>query len=388
LKTAFYKRNRFAKLSLFISGLIVVLITSLYTNYLSQRLAENERYNAVLFAAAIESVNNAEDQDQALELQILSINYSINRIKIILENDIGELRGYNFGEKKDDDFDYLYKEKLKLLKSGFDPIEGEGYASLIYYKNSFLLTLIKWFPLIQVLLIIIFIVFGYLTLNSARKAEQNMVWVGMAKETAHQLGTPISAIMGWVEYLKSLISADTEQQGILIELENDVGKLGLIADRFSKIGSEPKLENSDINTELKNAVDYMQKRSSKNVRFILPSNIDQPIQAAINKHLFSWVIENLFRNSLDALDGKGEIRLQVEQDKNKIVIDISDSGKGIPSGKLKKVFEPGYTTKKRGWGLGLSLTKRIIEEYHNGKIFVKKSDLNEGTTFRILLPLV
>lgn len=357
----------------------------LYTNYLSQRLAENERNNAFLFGKSMSNVQDLEDPNIELEQQIIISNYN-NRIQIILEDELGILEGFNFGEKRNTDPEFLEKEKAKLLRSGFKPIEGEGYARQIYYKNSFLLTLIKWFPLVQVLLILIFIILGYFSLNSARKAEQNMVWVGMAKETAHQLGTPISAILGWIEYLKTMIM-DEAQEEVVKELRNDVSKLELIADRFSKIGSEPKLEPTNIDDVLQESILYMQKRSSKNVRFSMADKGENPRLVSINKHLFSWVIENIFRNALDALGGKGEISLKVEQDKKNFVIDISDTGKGIPSGKIKKVFEPGYTTKKRGWGLGLSLAKRIIEDYHNGKIFVKKSELNEGTTFRILLPV-
>ena len=384
MKIAYYKRSRFAKLSLYISGLIVVVITSLYTNYLSQRLAENERNNAFLFGKAMANVQDFEDPNIELEQQIIISNYN-KRIQIILEDEMGVLEGFNFGDKRNLDPEFLRKEKEKLLRGGFKPIEGDGYASFIYYKNSQLLTLIKWFPLVQILLIFIFVILGYLTLNSARKAEQNMVWVGMAKETAHQLGTPISAILGWIEYLKSMVVENKEQNEIVEELRNDIGKLELIADRFSKIGSAPKLEKAPVMAELADTVRYMEKRSSKNVRFVLPKDKGD-IQANINKHLFSWVIENLFRNALDALDGKGEIRLNLEQDKQHVIIDVIDTGKGIAAGKLRKVFEPGYTTKKRGWGLGLSLAKRIIEDYHKGRIFVKKSDPNEGTTFRILLP--
>lgn len=380
---AFYKRNRIAKLSLFISGLIIVVITVLYTNYLSQRLAENERNNAGLFAKAVIKIEQSEDPDIETELHIL-ITYS-KRIPIILENEERQLKGYNFGEKRNNDQEFLAKEKEKLLRSGFEPIEGEGYARYIYYKNSFLLTLIKWFPLVQVLLIVVFILLGYFSLNSARKAEQNMVWVGMAKETAHQLGTPISAILGWIEYLKTLIENESQKE-VIEELRNDIGKLELIADRFSKIGSAPKLDETGILDVLEESVNYMQRRSSKNVSFSLPDPMEPPIRAHINKHLFSWVVENIFRNALDALKGKGEIRIHLEEDKRYVIIDIEDTGKGIPSGKLKKVFEPGYTTKKRGWGLGLSLAKRIIVEYHKGKIFVKKSEPDQGTTFRILLP--
>lgn len=376
-------RNRLAKISLFISGLIVVVITMLYTNYLAKALAENEKNNAYLFAQSMINVQNLDDPTIELEQQIILSEFN-KRIPVILEDDERVLSGFNFGKEKDNDPVFLEKEKQKLLDSGFEPIEGEGYATFIYYKNSYLLTLIKWFPLVQVLLILIFVMLGYFSLNSARKAEQNRVWVGMAKETAHQLGTPISAILGWIEYLKTM-ALNESQEEIVLELRNDIAKLELIADRFSKIGSEPKLERTDLQDVMREAVAYMEKRSSKKVSFVLPSSAT-PVYAMVNRHLFSWVIENLFRNALDALGGDGEIRVALKEDKNQVVIDVQDTGKGIPSGKLKKVFEPGYTTKKRGWGLGLSLAKRIIKDYHNGKIFVKKSELNQGTTFRIILP--
>ena len=384
VKSSLYSRSRWAKLSLYISGLIVVLITTLYTNYLSQRLAENERNNAFLFGMAMSNIQDLEDPNIELEQQIIISSYN-KRVQIILEDEIGTLEGFNFGDKRNTDTEFLLKERDKLLRSGFEPIEGEGYARYIYYKNSFLLTLIKWFPLVQILLIVIFVLLGYLTLNSARKAEQNRVWVGMAKETAHQLGTPISAILGWIEYLKTMVGQHPASAEIVDELVNDIAKLELIADRFSKIGSAPRLEKTGIWKELEAAVRYMEKRSSRNVRFIMPEK-GQDMEANINPHLFSWVIENLFRNALDALDGKGEIRLSLEQDRHHVLIDVTDTGKGIPSGKFKKVFQPGYTTKKRGWGLGLSLAKRIIEEYHKGRIFVKRSEPSEGTTFRIILP--
>lgn len=386
MKINIIKKSNIAKVLLFVSGLVVVVITSAFTAYFASRLAENERNNVILYAKAIENIQNAENPDPQLELQILDLNHSVNKIKIIFEDELGQLSGFNFGEKRDNDQEYLMKQKEKLLKAGFVPIEGEGYSSQIYFKNSFLLTLIKWFPVVQVLLILIFIVLGYFSLNSARKAEQNMVWVGMAKETAHQLGTPISAIIGWIEYLKTLTQGKKEEEEVIRELSNDISKLELIADRFSKIGSAPNLENTDIHQLLEQTMIYMQKRSSKNVQFQLIPAGDTKLFVPINGHLFAWVIENLLRNALDALDGKGVITVQTEVEKHTLHIDVSDTGKGIAANKLKKVFQPGFSTKKRGWGLGLSLSKRIINDYHKGKIFVKKSEVNGGTTFRISLP--
>jgi len=222
--------------------------------------------------------------------------------------------------------------------------------------------------------------------NSSRKAEQNRVWAGMAKETAHQLGTPISAIIAWIEHLKLLNEGQEEQLEIVEELRNDVTRLELVADRFSKIGSEPDLKRINIVEELIKCKEYMEKRSPRKVSFDFPEI--GPHDVMINEHLFDWVVENLMRNSLDAMDGKGVISARVYDLGNQINIDISDTGKGIPSSKFGKVFKPGYSTKQRGWGLGLSLAKRIIQDYHKGVIFIKSSKVGEGTTFTIKLPKI
>jgi signal transduction histidine kinase len=237
--------------------------------------------------------------------------------------------------------------------------------------------------LVQFILIATFILFGYLGLSSARRSEQNQVWVGMAKETAHQLGTPISAIIGWIDHLKMKHERDAETQDILLELEKDVDRLELITERFSKIGSAPALQAVNIAVELDKCRSYMQKRSSRQIDFPTPNS--DVANVMINPPLFDWVIENLLRNALDAMEGKGKITATIAEDKRFVFIELSDTGKGIPAGKHKIVFEPGYTTKKRGWGLGLSLAKRIIEDYHKGKIYISRSAPNEGTTFTIRL---
>ncbi|MEL6988168.1 MAG: HAMP domain-containing sensor histidine kinase, partial [Bacteroidota bacterium] len=286
----------------------------------------------------------------------------------------------------DEDQELLTARKEKLLANGFEPLEGSGYSRYIYYEESTLIKLLKYLPLVQLLLISTFIAAGYFSFSTARRSEQNQVWAGMAKETAHQLGTPISAIIAWIEHLKLTAEENPEQLEIIGELRNDVTRLELIADRFSKIGSEPVLEKTNIFRELEACKNYMQKRAPKKVQFKFPNPEASPIFVRINPPLFDWVIENLLRNALDAMGGSGMISAFVEEEGDYINIDIIDTGKGIPGNKLKTVFQPGYTTKKRGWGLGLSLAKRIIENYHNGKIFVKNSKLNEGTTFSIKLP--
>lgn len=261
------------------------------------------------------------------------------------------------------------------------PIEidlGEGEKNYIFYQDSSLLLLIKYFPFIQLGVIAFLILIGYSLFSTARKAEQNQVWVGMAKETAHQLGTPLSSLIAWNE----LMNARGDNQDML-EIEKDINRLETITERFSKIGSVPQLDKHNIKEVLQHAVDYMRTRTSKKIDFTLKADIEVLVKC--NVALFEWVIENLIRNAADAMEGQGKINIQVFDQSQFVYIDIEDTGKGIPKSKFKTVFKPGYTTKKRGWGLGLSLTKRIIENYHGGKIFVKGSEIDKGTTFRIVL---
>ncbi|MEO0340201.1 MAG: HAMP domain-containing sensor histidine kinase, partial [Bacteroidota bacterium] len=273
-----------------------------------------------------------------------------------------------------------------IKKNGPAPIKVNDVGSEIYYKYPAILTQLQYFPIIQLLLIAAFILFGYLTFSSSRRAEQNRVWAGMAKETAHQLGTPISGIIAWIEHLRAIKEGDEEVNDVLNELGKDVKRLELVADRFSKIGSAPKLEVVNIFAELELARAYMQRRAPRKVEFHFPDPSQSPLNVKVNSHLFNWVVENLLRNALDAMGPKGSITAEVAEDNQFVSIDFTDTGKGIPASKHKTVFQPGFTTKKRGWGLGLSLAKRIIEEYHSGKIFVKRSEENVGTTFTIKLP--
>ena len=258
---------------------------------------------------------------------------------------------------------------------------GEGGKDYIFYEESFLLTQLKYYPYVQFGIIGLFLIIAYTLFSTARNAEQNQVWVGMSKETAHQLGTPLSSLMAWQEILKS----KGIDEGTLKEISRDVDRLNTITDRFSKIGSKPNLQNEDLGKVLENAVDYIRQRTSKNINFSIINHQKTAITAKLSVPLFEWVIENLCKNAVDAMDGKGDITIEITDATQFVYIDLTDTGKGIPKGKTKTVFEPGYTTKKRGWGLGLSLCKRIIENYHSGKIFVKRSDPSSGTTFRIVL---
>lgn len=280
-------------------------------------------------------------------------------------------------------YDSASRQKLiNSMQSSNTPITielGEGGKDYIYYEESSLSKELRYFPYLEFGIIGLFMLFSYFLFSTARRAEQNRVWIGMAKETAHQLGTPLSSLMAWVDYLKSKDFANAE------ELEKDVKRLEIITSRFSKIGSAPQLEVLDVAAVLQETSGYMRARTSQKVKFIFntPPHID--VIAPLNAPLFSWVIENLFRNAIDAMGGEGVLTVDITDQMQFLYIDITDTGKGIPKGKFKTIFEPGFTTKERGWGLGLSLCKRIIEDYHAGKIFVKSSELNKGTTFRIVL---
>lgn len=250
-----------------------------------------------------------------------------------------------------------------------------------YYGDSKLLNEVRYYPLVQLGIVALFIFLTIFSIRSNYRSAQNQVWAGMAKETAHQLGTPVSSLEGWVEMLKE----KPENQKIALELEKDVDRLRLVSDRFGKIGSTPHLEGIDLVSQINNMVDYMRKRATGKINFSVTNHSRQPVIAQVSAPLFDWVIENLLKNSLDAMEGKGSIAVEIAEEKDKINIDITDSGKGISRQKIPLVFRPGFTTKKRGWGLGLSLSKRIIQQYHKGEIFVKHSELGKGTTFRIVL---
>lgn len=383
-----YSRKSRWKIYLAVAGTIIVLASLLYTNYLTSQLAQEERNKAEILGMALRKVSEPLSQecescrDYTFLGSIIQRNQTIP-VMLLTDGNISADAVVNFPST---DMEYLEKQLEQMKADDIDPIENQNLGTTIHYKESTILTQLRWYPLIQLFLIAAFILFGYLTFSSARRAEQNRVWVGMAKETAHQLGTPISGMVAWIEHLRMLRENDTEMHDVLDELGKDVNRLELIADRFSKIGSAPELAATNIYTELDKCRAYMQRRAPRKVDFQFPA-ADTPAKwVRINPHLFEWVVENLLRNALDAMGRTGTIAAEVYEDDAFVNIDISDTGKGIPAGKQKRVFNPGYTTKKRGWGLGLSLAKRIIEEYHSGKIFVKKSEEGLGTTFTIKLP--
>jgi two-component sensor histidine kinase len=389
-----YENKSRWKIYLIITALAIVGITLLVSNYLAGKIAKSEQHKVQLLASAYESLQKAasnanpnSEQQFNLEYEILSSNTDIPIVVLDARGDVYAVANF----KDADEHSPVVRQKLAAMRrSGVKPIvidAPEVGKYYVYYEHTWLLSALRYFPILNFLLIGAFVAVSYLLFSASRRAEQNRVWVGMAKETAHQLGTPITAIMAWIDYLKSN-QPDGPTQEVIVELEKDVDRLSLIADRFSKIGSKPELSPENAYDVVRRNFAYMERRAPKRVKFTYPVEEDarDVHNIYINGHLFDWVFENLLRNALDALDGKGEIAADIYADNQYVYIDVSDTGKGIPAAKFKTVFQPGFTTKRRGWGLGLSLAKRIVESYHSGKIFVKQSTVNEGTTFSIQLP--
>lgn len=392
-----YTRKSQLKWYLAAAGILIVTLSLWYTRRLAEQLAIREKQQVEQYLEAQRLLGKAETDpnnffncDVSFPLKVVQDN---NTVPILLIGGDGKIDGYvNVGEDSTGNIDpqRLEQVRLEMIREKADTMvisPTEGVRQIVMYSKSRLLGTLEWYPYIQLLLISAFVIFGYLGFSSARRAEQNRVWLGMAKETAHQLGTPITAILGWIETLKAVNEERPDNQEMLEELRKDVARLELVADRFSKIGATPELAPVNLYNELEACRAYMQRRAPRKVIFDFPVPAEhEPLQAFVNAPLFDWVIENLLRNAIDAMeDGKGTISAHIYQEGRWACIDISDTGKGIASGKFATVFKPGYSTKKRGWGLGLSLSRRIIVEYHKGKIFVKKSELGKGTTFTVKL---
>lgn len=383
-----YQNSSRWKIYLGIAAIFIVGVSLFVSNYLANQIAEGERKKVEMLSQAFQAYNNQDGDGMDFVFHALEENKSIPVMAVDATGEIMTSFVKNFGEKEGE-IAYLENQLAQMRASGRKPIilDNTGIGTIyIYYKNTWLFSALQYFPILNLLLVASFIMVAYHLFNSSRQSEQNRVWVGMAKETAHQLGTPISGILAWIEHLKMMKEGDEETEEIVVELTKDVQRLELVADRFSKIGSTPELQEADIYEVIDRNFKYMEKRASRRVNFEYPPKKDIIDKVNINNHLFDWVVENLLRNALDSMGGSGTISARIYLESSKINIEISDTGKGIPSSKFKTVFKPGFTTKKRGWGLGLSLTKRIIESYHSGKIFVKKSVVGEGTTFCIQLP--
>lgn len=380
-----YNNKERWKLLLFIIAIGIGVGSLLYTNKLVKELSDEEEKKVELWAEATQYVLDTKKENVDLNF-LLKVIENNTTIPVILADENNKILYFrNIDSVKAKRNEYLI-EQIGVMKKFRMPLTlklENGKRNYIYYHESIILEKLTIYPYIQLSVILVFVVVSYLAFSFSRRAEQNKVWLGMSRETAHQLGTPTSSLMAWVELLKE----KNHDSDLVMELEKDVIRLNIITERFSKIGSKPRLENFDLYSVISESVGYMQKRvpSSVNLQIVKPH---EKILVAINKHLFGWVLENLIKNALDAVVNTGFIEIKLSIDTKKVIVDVSDNGKGISKGNFKRVFKPGFTSKTRGWGLGLSLTKRIIEEYHHGKIFVLHSEINKGTTFRMILPII
>ncbi|MDD4990760.1 MAG: HAMP domain-containing sensor histidine kinase [Paludibacter sp.] len=376
-----YELTRHLKLVFIVIAAAIILASTYFTNRLANSLAAEEQKKVEIWAEAThQSIIADENTDITFISSIIQGNTTIPVIMTDEKNNV--IGSLNIEEPKTN-IEQFYTKKIEQFKAHRPAImfKLDNTVQYLYYDDSLFLKQLYYFPYIQLGVIIIFLLVAFFAFSGTKKAEQNQVWVGLSKETAHQLGTPISSLLAWVDLLKMRHQDDN----LIGEMEKDVNRLGIIAERFSKIGSKPDLQLVNLNETLQNAVQYMSNRTSQKVLIQCHFPHGEAVFIKLNVPLFEWVIENLCKNAIDAMDGVGSIDISVFAKNDEIVIDVKDTGKGIEKGKFKVVFTPGFTTKKRGWGLGLSLAKRIIEEYHGGKIFVKQSEINVGTVFRIIL---
>ncbi|MFP4555550.1 MAG: sensor histidine kinase [Bacteroidales bacterium] len=366
---------------------IIIGFASLYiTNNLVRELSVEERKKIELWAEAIRQLSQIDDLDDSRQnfSIIMEVIDNNTTVPVILANDDDEIIGHNNISSKVISNDEAASRLLSSMKASKEPIEVtllDGTKNYVYYKDSTTLVRLTYYPYVQLFVIVIFILISYYAFNQSRKSEQNQVWVGLAKETAHQLGTPTSSLLAWLEILK-----DTDLHPDLISnFERDVARLEKIVDRFSKIGSSPSLESTNLVTVVDATINYLRDRISKKVSIEKLYQSTDFITASINRTLFEWVLENVIKNSVDAIESKGKVKVSIVDNTQVVFIDIVDTGKGIPKSHFNTIFQPGFTTKARGWGLGLTLSKRIVEVYHKGKIFVNSSEVGKGSTFRIVL---
>jgi len=388
-----YQKKRRWKIFLLVFAIVIGGASVFYSGFFVKKMEREEAVQFQLKIKVLEQQMRMMDNDQLTDVfETIKKN---NTMDVIITKPDGSIYLWDgldttktfYSLDKTKTYDSLYfVRQLDKMKKQHKPaiMQGvEGEKLIVYYKDSFILTQLRFFPYIQLGVIGLFLITAYVAFSSARRAEQDQVWVGMAKETAHQLGTPISSLMAWVELMKSKF--DAEEDPLIAEMENDIHRLEIITDRFSKIGSKPILEDHVVFIVVKNFVDYFKVRTSDKINFVIQG--DNQVRAMLSIPLFDWVTENLLKNAANAIENEGTITINIIENltKEEVFIDVSDTGKGISRSKFDTVFQPGYTTRKRGWGLGLSLTKRIIENYHSGQIFVKDSELGKGTTFRIIL---
>ena len=378
-----YNNKNAIKLLLFLFAATIGIGTLIYTESFLKELRAEEIKKAKIYVEATNLAQSTTD-DETLNI-VIKILEGNNTIPVIVVNEEGEVDTHrNLDPEKSKNPEYI-KKQIEIMAESNDPIEISYYGDrkvYIYFKESLLLTKLRVYPIILLGVIAIFIVIAYLLFSSSRRSEQNRVWTGMAKETAHQIGTPLSSIMGWIEILRT----QNADEMALTEMEKDVSRLQMITDRFSKIGSIPQMTEESIYETVQTSFNYLESRVSKKIDTSLESSIDKDLKLLVNTQLLSWVIENLIRNAIDAIEGPGFVKLELTDQGKNIRLDVIDSGKGVPKAQQSAVFRPGFTTKKRGWGLGLSLAKRIVEDYHKGKITIAQSELGKGTIFRVMLP--
>ncbi|HEY1008334.1 MAG TPA: HAMP domain-containing sensor histidine kinase [Sphingobacteriaceae bacterium] len=394
-----YLQKRRWKFLLLAFAIVIAGSSLWYTNYLVKNISDAERTRAEVWAKATQNIVEMPDINDEFITFIYSIRDSLSVPAIVTDSRDSIISWKGLDSTKTNSpleaqssnlkYDPLYfRTQLNEMKVQHPPIPLNLYRFsnerwYVYYKDSTLLMQLRVFPYIQLTVIAIFLFVAYVVFSSSRRSEQNQVWVGLAKETAHQLGTPISSLMAWIELLKSRFNADHDP--LVLEMENDVKRLEIIADRFSKIGSKPVLVSHVVYDVVSEFVDYFRIRTSDKISFEVKG--DRHAEALLNIHLFDWVMENLMKNSVNAIENTGRIEVVITENlaKEQVFIDVSDTGKGISRMNFETIFQPGYTTRKRGWGLGLSLTKRIVENYHRGQIFVKDSEIGKGTIIRIIL---
>jgi|TARA_B110000971_G_C20035608_1_gene513986 signal transduction histidine kinase len=387
LKLNNYEIKKVLKVVLLVFAFLIGFFSLWYTNTLVEKLEIQEREKIALWADATRlAVSSDFDENVEFYRSIIAANTTI---PVILTDDKGNINGMVNIDSSGKNLSFL-QDKIAMMKEQNEPIVielYEGYRNFIYYENSKLLNQLRIYPYFQLGVIALFLAISYFAFSYSRTSEQNKVWAGMSKETAHQLGTPISSLMGWLDYLREREGDVKVPDKALVEMQHDMDRLGLITERFSKIGSEPSLTVYNLYEVLEESVSYINSRTSQKVAISI-KNIDvfQTIDVAVNKPLFAWVVENLCKNAVDAMNGEGAIWFEVSGTGDEVIqFDVVDNGKGISANRHTTIFKPGYTTKKRGWGLGLSLVKRIVENYHRGRIYVQSSEVGKGTRFRIEL---
>ncbi|MGX5688203.1 sensor histidine kinase [Arcticibacter tournemirensis] len=398
-----YEQKRRWKFLLLAFAMVIAAASLWYSYYLVKNISVSERTRAEVWAMSTKKIVEIEDINDEFLTYIYSVRDSLTMPAILTDEQDSIIYWKGLDSTKTNipqeaatiespvynqkTYDPVYfKMQLNEMKLQHVPIvitKDNGEKWFVYYKDSLLLTQLRVFPYIQLTVVALFLLVAYTVFSSSRRSEQNLVWVGLAKETAHQLGTPISSLMAWIELLKSKFNA--EEDPLILEMENDITRLEMVADRFSKIGSKPVLQSHIVFDVVKDYVNYFKVRASDKIKFEVSG--DTEVEALMNVPLFDWVVENLLKNAVNAIEGEGRIEVRVIENlvKEQVFIDVVDTGKGISRLKFETIFQPGYTTRKRGWGLGLSLTRRIVENYHKGQIFVKDSEPGKGTTMRIIL---